>query len=353
MKKLYSIIVAFMLVVAIVLPAKVEATQVFSDVPVTHANYGDIMYLLDKGVIKTASKYGVNEVVTREEVAVMVAKAVGLDGATPTDTKFSDVKKSNKNSGYIQAAVNAGIVNGYGDNTFKPNQKVTRGHMAAFIARAFELPAGNKTFKDVPANHTAYEAVKKLAAANITTGYGDGTFKPENSLTRAHISAFLARAMRYQTEPVEEAGNYILDPRMRELVSDLGYVKSNITKEDSYYDISKKSVEPLLGAESLGSIDLCFFYNTFVICTDIWPYQGDISGNGEVSAIIIYPNGSLTVSDLTEKLNANIEINYVYEDGPEEGYFGYHIYKDQYYYMKFEGNSPDSAIERILIKNGM
>lgn len=160
MKKLYSIIVAFMLVVAIVLPAKVEATQVFSDVPVTHANYGDIMYLLEKGVIDASSNYGVNDIVTREEVAVMVAKAVGLDGATPTDTKFSDVKKSNKNSGYIQAAVNAGIVNGYGDNTFKPNQKVTRGHMAAFIARAFELPNGNKTFKDVPTNHTAYEAVK-------------------------------------------------------------------------------------------------------------------------------------------------------------------------------------------------
>lgn len=179
------------------LPYQVDAKQTFSDVPVTHSNYGDITYLLEKGVIEESSEYGVNDIVTREEVAVMVAKAVGLDGTTPTDTKFSDVKKSNKNSGYIQAAVNAGIVNGYGDNTFKPTQQVTRGHMVAFIARAFELPNGNKTFKDVPTNHTAYEAVKKLAAANITTGYGDGTFKPENSLTRAHISAFLARAMKF------------------------------------------------------------------------------------------------------------------------------------------------------------
>ena len=197
MKKWYSIVVAFILIVAFVLPYKVDAKQVFSDVPVNHSNYGDIMYLLEKGVIESSSKYGVTDIVTREEVAVMVAKAVGLDGTTPTDTKFADVKKSNKNSGYIQAAVNAGIVNGYGDNTFKPTQKVTRGHMAAFIARAFDLPNGNKTFKDVSTSHTAYEAVKKLAAANITTGYGDGTFKPENSLTRAHISAFLARAMKF------------------------------------------------------------------------------------------------------------------------------------------------------------
>ena len=58
MKKLYSIIVAFILVISIALPYKVEAKQVFSDVPVTHANYADIMYLLEKGVIQESSKYG-------------------------------------------------------------------------------------------------------------------------------------------------------------------------------------------------------------------------------------------------------------------------------------------------------
>ena len=172
------------------------ASQVFSDVPKNHSNFADIDYLLKKGVIKQAKTYGVKDIVTREEVAVMVAKAVGLDG-TQRATKFSDVPMSNPNSGYIQSAVEAGIINGYGDSTFKPNTKVNRGHMAAFIARAFDLPAGTKTFKDVPKGHTAYEAVKQLAAAEITTGYGDSTFKPANNLTRAHISAFLARAIRY------------------------------------------------------------------------------------------------------------------------------------------------------------
>ena len=127
----------------------------------------------------------------------MIAKALQLDG-TPRNTKFSDVPSSNKNSGYIQSAAEAGIINGYDGGLFKPTTQVTRGHMAAFIARAFDLPAGSKTFTDVPSNHTAFDAVKQLAAANITTGYADGTFKPQNNLTRAHISAFLARAIRYQ-----------------------------------------------------------------------------------------------------------------------------------------------------------
>ena len=196
MKKLLSSIVVFVLVLAFALPIKTNAAQVFSDVPTSHPNYNDITYLLDKGVISKSSKYGVTDVVTREDVAVMVAKAVGVEGKQSV-TKFKDVPQSNKNSGYIQSAAELGIINGYDDGTFKPNAKVTRGHMAAFIARAFVLPDGSKTFKDVPVGHTAYEAVKQLAAAGITTGYNDGTFKPQDNLTRAHISAFLARAMQY------------------------------------------------------------------------------------------------------------------------------------------------------------
>lgn len=92
----------------------------------------------------------------------------------------------------------AGIIKGYPDGTFKPDQKVTRGHMATFIARAYPLPAGNQTFKDVPKGHTAYEAVKQLAKAGITTGYTDGTFKPQTNLSKAHLATFMARAIRYQ-----------------------------------------------------------------------------------------------------------------------------------------------------------
>lgn len=199
MKKVFSLLLVFLLTISSMLYATpTSAEQVFTDVPPKHSNYQDIAFLLDKGIISVDKKiYGVKDIVTREEVAVMVAKAVGLDG-TQRATKFKDVPKSHKNSGYIQSAVEAGIINGYTDGTFKPTTKVTRGHMAAFIARAFDLPNGTKTFKDVKKGHTAYEAVSQLAAANITTGYEDGTFKPANNLTRAHISAFLARAVKYQ-----------------------------------------------------------------------------------------------------------------------------------------------------------
>lgn len=116
MKKAFSLLLVFLLTVSTMLHATpTSAEQVFTDVPPKHSNYNyqDIAYLLNKGIISADKKtYGVKEIVTREEVAVMVAKSVGLDG-TQRATKFKDVPKSHKNSGYIQSAVEAGIINGY------------------------------------------------------------------------------------------------------------------------------------------------------------------------------------------------------------------------------------------------
>lgn len=187
------------------------ANAAYKDVPATHQNYTDIMFLLDRGVIDDANTYGVSEIITREEVAVMVAKALGLD-STPRATDFKDIPTHHKNSGYIQSAVEAGIIKGYSNGTFQPANKVTRGQMAAFLGRAFELPVSSITFKDVKPKDTGAEFVGGLAAAKITTGYGDGTFKPQANLTRAHISVFIARALRFEETglaipPVSNRGN--------------------------------------------------------------------------------------------------------------------------------------------------
>lgn len=211
MKQFTSVLIACILMISLAVPLHTSAAHQFSDVSTKHINYNDIQFLVERGVIDKTPAYGVKNIVTREEVAVMVAKAAGLNGTQRT-TKFSDVPKSNKNSGYIQSAVEAGIINGYTDGTFGPNQKVTRGHMAAFIARAFDLPNGTVTFKDVRKGHTVYEAVTQLAAADITTGYEDGTFKPANNLTKGHIAAFLARAVRFdEAKSAKEMSVHFID----------------------------------------------------------------------------------------------------------------------------------------------
>lgn len=205
MKKIISVFLTLVLTVSFLPIQKAEAaSNVFTDVKKNHPNYAAIMYLADQGVITKQKRFGPNDKVTREEVAIMVAKATGLNG-TKTKTKFKDVPASRYSSGYINSAANARIINGYPDGTFKPTQFVTRGHMAAFIANAFKLTKEKDIyFKDVKKGSTSYNAVRKLAFENITSGYPDGTFKPNQTLTRSHIAAFVARAMDSSFRPVKK-----------------------------------------------------------------------------------------------------------------------------------------------------
>ncbi|WP_186673910.1 S-layer homology domain-containing protein [Sporosarcina sp. BP05] len=250
MKKFIAIFFTLILMLSLV-PQVNAANADFKDVPKSHPNYTEIMYLLDKGVISSGEKFGVNDKVTREEVAVMVAKAVGLDG-TKTKTKFKDVPESRYSSGYINSAVNAGIINGYPDGTFKPTNLVTRVHMAAFIANAFKLTnQADINFKDVPKGSTSYVAVRKLAYSNITSGYPDGTFKPNESLTKAHISAFLARAMNPAFRPVPKRKVY------------LDLVTKKIMLNNITVSMSKNEVVARLGKPKREYID--FDYNSELV----------------------------------------------------------------------------------------
>lgn len=194
MKKILFLFLSTLLIIS-VFPQKQMAATVFSDVPASHGFYNEIMFLLDKGVVNSSNKFGVNDKVTREEVAVMVSKAVGLNG-TKTATKFKDVPATSNASGYINSAVKAGVLSGYTDGTFRPKEYVNRGQMAIFLANAFKLNTeSSSNFKDVKPSMASYSAIKKIVQAKITTGYSDKTFRPTDTLTRGQISAFLARAM--------------------------------------------------------------------------------------------------------------------------------------------------------------
>ncbi|WP_336822907.1 S-layer homology domain-containing protein [Sporosarcina sp. USHLN248] len=182
-------------------PLSAFADRLFIDVDENNPYYPEIKYLYDLGIVDTqfSGYYGINNEAERKDVIVMLGKALGLDG-TQRNTSFKDVPSSYYASGYIQSAVDAGIVSGYSDGTFRPTAKLNRGHLSAFIERAFHasLPDGSHIeFKDVGPTHTAYKAVGKMAAANITVGYPDGTFKPEINLSKKHLTTFMYRTMQY------------------------------------------------------------------------------------------------------------------------------------------------------------
>src|SRR5690606_36037984 len=187
-------ILAVVLVLSLAPLNNAEAAT-YNDVPNSHRFYDDIAYLYENGVVGYNSNYGVDKKLTREEAAVMLAKALGLDGK-PTNTQFKDVNSSSPWSGYINSAVKAGIVTGFPDGTYCPKEIVDRGQMAIILARAFELKTeSTKTFKDVGAKMAAYLFVKRIVHANITLGYPDNTYRPTEKVTKGQMTAFLARAM--------------------------------------------------------------------------------------------------------------------------------------------------------------
>jgi hypothetical protein len=172
-------------------------TFTFSDLNNNHRFYNEISYLLAREVITgfQDGSFRPSDKVTRAQAAIMIGRALDLDGTKRT-TGFKDVGTSSAASGYIASAVERGIITGFKDNTYRPNDPVTRGQMAIFIARAYDLKnEAQVSFSDVPKGSASYVYIQRILAEGITTGYNDGTFKPERELIRSDFAAFMARAL--------------------------------------------------------------------------------------------------------------------------------------------------------------
>ncbi|TSI09294.1 S-layer homology domain-containing protein [Lysinibacillus sp. BW-2-10] len=141
-----------------------------------------------------------DKTITRAEFTKMLVSALNLtsDGIKKS---FPDVKPSAWYYDYVQIASSRGIVAGKDDGSFKPNEKITRAQMAVMIYRAFQstidFSATGTPFKDVPQKNYAFEAIAKTAGAGIVKGYGD-TFKPNNFALRSHAVMLIDRALHQE-----------------------------------------------------------------------------------------------------------------------------------------------------------
>lgn len=133
-----------------------------------------------------------NEAIRRGQIVAIMGRLFDWDDKD-TMTHFTDVPRDYFSAGYIQAAAEKGIISGYNDNTFRPNDAVTRGQMAQIIGRAFDIPTDDleldtAPFSDVTEETTGYEEIVYFAKHGIIHGYQDGTFQPNNTLTRAQFA---------------------------------------------------------------------------------------------------------------------------------------------------------------------
>lgn len=128
-------------------------------------------------------------------LAAFTAVAVGATGVMAEETIFTDVTASHPYAEGINALTSAGIVKGFGDGTFKPDATVTRGQAAKMIAGALKLDTTNvknPNFKDIKTSNQYYSQIAALVATGFVKGYEDSTFRPTNHITHDQLAKILS-----------------------------------------------------------------------------------------------------------------------------------------------------------------
>ena len=134
---------------------------------------------------------------TRAEVTTMFARLLTeqIEADKTYSSTFNDVAKDCWAANYIGYMQQFGIVTGYEDGSFRPDAPVTRAEFAAIASRFEKLTQGSKSFTDVPDTHWAVRYINFAATRGWVTGYEDGSFKPEHSITRAEVAAVTCRLL--------------------------------------------------------------------------------------------------------------------------------------------------------------
>lgn len=160
----------------------------------------EIKYLVDRNIINgyTNGMFQPTSNLKRVHAAVLLARALKLPLTDNPEPNFKDIDKNHPYYDVISAVTQYGIITGKQNGTiFDPNGTLTRAQMAAILQRAYKLEGtANSDFNDVPKTYWAYKEISALKVNEITTGYQvDNTYKPENPVSRAQFSAFLYRTL--------------------------------------------------------------------------------------------------------------------------------------------------------------
>ncbi|MEY9096912.1 N-acetylmuramoyl-L-alanine amidase [Paenibacillus sp. RC84] len=119
-------------------------------------------------------------------------------GVLELNKTFSDIKGHWAESNITMLA-NKLVVDGVTNTTFQPDRSVTRAEFAAMLVRSLGIQntGGSSTFKDVASNQWYADVVATAAKLKLVDGYEDGTFRPNNQITREELSAMVVRALSY------------------------------------------------------------------------------------------------------------------------------------------------------------
>lgn len=182
-------------------PMPASAATPFSDVASDYFAYEHILNLSERGVIGGFSDgtFRPNANLTRAEAVKVVLGAAGVPMPASIATSFSDVPASHSLHAAVEAAKAKGISSGYPDGTFRPDAPVTRGEAMKLLLNAMDQlqksPSMEAPYTDVPATNGFAVPIYSARALGIAGGFSDGTFRPNALLTRGQAAKIVYNAL--------------------------------------------------------------------------------------------------------------------------------------------------------------
>lgn len=218
-KRVLPLVLTVCMILAMI-PAALAAGGRFTDVDEKSWASPYIHDVVEKGLMNGISEteFAPQGTLTRGMIATVISRMAEAKVDNVAKTSFADVEVNRYYTGAIDWAAENGLVKGYPDGTFQPNRPVTRQEAATMVYRyaayaQLTLPETEKkqAFTDSDSiSKFASEPVEAMQMAGILSGYSDGSFRPQNSITRAEaakiLSVFLSVAQQPEqpTEPETE-----------------------------------------------------------------------------------------------------------------------------------------------------
>lgn len=178
----------------------------FTDID-SHWARNDINYLAGKGIIKSNAdmKFRPNDQITRAELAEILSNVLGIKVDKSTSLSFNDVTHDSEYYDAICSVISQGVMTGYSDTRFAPDDKLSREQLAATIFRSLKINSGvvvsdsitNQVLQKFRDQDNISSWAKESAALVVSRGMMKGTdantFSPKKILTRAEAASVMAR----------------------------------------------------------------------------------------------------------------------------------------------------------------
>lgn len=218
MKKIVALFIFATLMFALVFPVNAANynslfnSRGFKDVPKGHWAYEEILWMLEKKIIegKGNNMFKPNDIVTRAEFAKMMVLTLGLEKYSPDTPSFLDVKKKDWAYPYVESAKR--YLTGFrtsGGDYYYPSRPAVREDMAVALVTALGYQGEDydesllRKFTDASQiNPNLRKHVALAVKYGLMEGYNDNTFRPQGNLTRAEASKLLYRAFKSHEEKV-------------------------------------------------------------------------------------------------------------------------------------------------------